>query len=127
MNRMSVQVENHILEMILANLEVSRPAEITEMCLKMLNDLTSQEGIGKSVASTDRLIRFPIISKCGKIACSVEQSANSDQEEDFTLNLEDFHGGPDSFLLAARFCYGVQVELTPRNVVGMYCAATTSK
>ncbi|KAI4386097.1 hypothetical protein MLD38_004059 [Melastoma candidum] len=50
-------VENHVLEMILANLEVPRSDEITEMCLKMLNNLTSQEGINQSVASTDGLIR----------------------------------------------------------------------
>ncbi|TQE03964.1 hypothetical protein C1H46_010335 [Malus baccata] len=41
----------------------------------------------------------------------------------FTAVLEELPGGPDMFLIAAKFCYGMRVELTPRNVVMVYCAA----
>lgn len=37
--------------------------------------------------------------------------------------LEEFPGGPDTFLIIAKFCYGVRIELTPRNTVLIYCAA----
>lgn len=41
----------------------------------------------------------------------------------FTAVLEEFPGGPDTFLIAAKFCYGYRIELTPRNIVMVYCAA----
>lgn len=40
-----------------------------------------------------------------------------------TTVLEEFPGGPDIFLIVAKFCYGVRMELTPRNTVMVYCAA----
>ncbi|KAK9279874.1 hypothetical protein L1049_013557 [Liquidambar formosana] len=69
-----------------------------------------------------RLHKFPLISKCGKIARIFEESQNT-HEGTFTMVLEGFPGGPDTFLVAAKFCYGVRVELTPRNIVMVYCAA----
>lgn len=68
------------------------------------------------------LHKFPLVSKCGKIADKCEESPSSEGRT-FTLELDDFPGGPDSFLVAAKFCYGVRVELTPRNIVTVYCAA----
>lgn len=44
-------------------------------------------------------------------------------EARFTTLLEGFPGGPDIFLIAVKFCYGVRVELTPRNIIMVYCAA----
>lgn len=68
------------------------------------------------------LHKFPLMSKCGKFAKEFEESQNT-QEKTFTPVLEGFPGGPDTFLTAAKFCYGVRVELTPRNIVLVYCAA----
>ncbi|XP_050281628.1 BTB/POZ domain-containing protein At3g44820 [Quercus robur] len=68
------------------------------------------------------LHKFPLISKCGKIARVYEES-QSKFEKIFTAVLEEFPGGPDSFLIAVKFCYGVRVELTPRNIVVVYCVA----
>ncbi|KAG1334074.1 putative BTB/POZ domain-containing protein [Cocos nucifera] len=39
------------------------------------------------------------------------------------LTLVGCPGGPDAFLLAAQFCYGVRVELAPKNILMVYCAA----
>ncbi|KAL4611598.1 hypothetical protein ACB092_08G136500 [Castanea dentata] len=68
------------------------------------------------------LHKFPLISKCGKIARVYEES-QSNHEKIFTAVLEEFPGGPDTFLIAVKFCYGVRVELTPRNIVVVYCVA----
>ncbi|XP_059627139.1 BTB/POZ domain-containing protein At3g44820 isoform X2 [Cornus florida] len=62
------------------------------------------------------------MSNCGKIAKMVEES-QSIHDGTFTMALEEFPGGPDTFLVAAKFCYGVRVEFTPRNIVMVYCAA----
>lgn len=40
-----------------------------------------------------------------------------------TIALEDLPGGPDAFELAAKFCYGIAVDLTAANISGIRCAA----
>jgi hypothetical protein len=67
-------------------------------------------------------LQFPLMSKCGKIAQIYEESQGM-REKIFTTVLKEFPGGPDTFLMAVKFCYGVRVELTSRNVVMVYCAA----
>lgn len=32
-------------------------------------------------------------------------------------------GGPDAFLLVAKFCYGIKVDLSPKNIIMVYCIA----
>ncbi|PIN00982.1 hypothetical protein CDL12_26509 [Handroanthus impetiginosus] len=67
------------------------------------------------------LHKFPLISKCGKIANIVEESQTT-SEKTFKI-LEEFPGGADTFFMIVKFCYGGQIEFTPRNVVILYCAA----
>ncbi|KAK6926670.1 NPH3 domain [Dillenia turbinata] len=68
------------------------------------------------------IIQFPLISKCGKIEKLYDESQGM-QEGIFSTTLEGFPGGPDIFLIVAKFCYGFRAELTPRNIVMVYCAA----
>ncbi|PNY11408.1 BTB/POZ domain-containing protein [Trifolium pratense] len=68
------------------------------------------------------LHKFPLVSKCGKIVRIYEESKNT-KEKNPTMVLEDFPGGPDTFLIVAKFCYGFRVELTAKNVVLVHCAA----
>lgn len=68
------------------------------------------------------LHKFPLVSKCGKVEKILEESQGT-HEGCFTITLEEFPGDPNTLLLAAKFCYGVRVELTPRNIVLVYCAA----
>lgn len=67
-------------------------------------------------------VQFPLVSKCGKIARICEEH-RSTHEKIFTAVLEGFPGGPDSFLIAVKFCYGFRVEFTSRNIVMVCCAA----
>ncbi|KAF8397832.1 hypothetical protein HHK36_016757 [Tetracentron sinense] len=68
------------------------------------------------------LHKFPLMSKCGKIAKLLEESQSA-HGETFTTTLVGFPGGPDTFLVAAKYFYGVRVELTSKNIVMVYCAA----
>ncbi|XP_027342306.1 BTB/POZ domain-containing protein At3g44820-like isoform X1 [Abrus precatorius] len=68
------------------------------------------------------LHKFPLVSKCGKIARANEESKNTFKKT-LTMVLEEFPGGSDTFLTVAKFCYGFRVELTARNVVLVHCAA----
>lgn len=67
-------------------------------------------------------MQFPLISKSGKIAQIHEQSQCTPRKI-FKAVLEDFPGGPDIFYIVAKFCYNGRVELTPKNIVTVYCAA----
>lgn len=68
------------------------------------------------------LHKFPLITRSGKLATLVE--AYSDEKVGIThVDLPGLPGGPDAFELAAKFCYGVRLELTAANVVILRCAA----
>ncbi|KAJ0792976.1 putative BTB/POZ domain, NPH3 domain, NPH3/RPT2-like family protein [Helianthus annuus] len=68
------------------------------------------------------LHKFPLSSRCGKIEKLIEETQNIDQDSR-TITLENIPGGPNTFLVIAKFCYGMRVEFTPRNIVIIYCAA----
>uniref|UniRef100_A0A7N0UWK5 BTB domain-containing protein n=1 Tax=Kalanchoe fedtschenkoi TaxID=63787 RepID=A0A7N0UWK5_KALFE len=68
------------------------------------------------------LHKFPLISRCGRIANLLKESQDA-QDGIFTTILQDFPGGPDNFVASVRFCYGFRIELTPRNIVMLYGAA----
>lgn len=64
------------------------------------------------------LHKFPLLSRCGKIEKLIKENKSND-----TVILEDIPGGTNAFLDAVKFCYGVHMELTPRNIVTVYCVA----
>ncbi|XP_073040457.1 BTB/POZ domain-containing protein At3g44820-like isoform X2 [Primulina eburnea] len=68
------------------------------------------------------LHKFPLISRCGKLAKFIEQSPST-SDKTLEITLEEFPGGVRTFLEAVRFCYGGRIEFTPRNIVSLYCAA----
>ncbi|XP_021767380.1 BTB/POZ domain-containing protein At3g44820-like isoform X1 [Chenopodium quinoa] len=68
------------------------------------------------------LHKFPLVSRCGKLDKEFEASQDINKESS-TMLLEGFPGGPDTFLIAAKFCYGLRIDLTPRNIMIIYCAA----
>ncbi|CAA7025637.1 unnamed protein product [Microthlaspi erraticum] len=71
------------------------------------------------------LHKFPLVSKCGKLARTYEDSkiTNKKPLRTTTVVLEDFPGSAETFLTAARFCYGARVDLTSKNIVPIHCAA----
>ncbi|XP_073127890.1 root phototropism protein 3-like [Henckelia pumila] len=66
------------------------------------------------------LHKHPFITRSGKMNRAMYES------RDRTINkivLDDVPGGAESFDLAARFCYGIAVDLTANNISGLRCAA----
>lgn len=72
------------------------------------------------------LHKFPLLSKCGKIA-NILQESHCPSGEILHAELSGCPGGPDAFLVAAKFCYGARVDLTPKNVIIVYCVANYLK
>ncbi|KAJ7975058.1 BTB/POZ domain-containing protein [Quillaja saponaria] len=67
------------------------------------------------------LHKFPLMSRSGVLENLIERLSGEDEK--CVLQLHDIPGGAKSFLLIARFCYGVKIELTALNVVSLRCAA----
>ncbi|XP_026662011.2 root phototropism protein 3-like [Phoenix dactylifera] len=68
------------------------------------------------------LHKYPLITRSGKMNRIVNESPIRDSEPNF-INLDDLPGGPEAFELAARFCYGIAVDLTASNIASLRCAA----
>nr|GME08764.1 BTB/POZ domain-containing protein At3g08570 [Ipomoea batatas] len=66
------------------------------------------------------LHKFPLVSQSGKIRKMVAEAKNPNLSK---LELNHIPGGPEAFELAAKFCYGMNFEITAANVAHLRCAA----
>ncbi|KAM1007269.1 hypothetical protein COP2_003991 [Malus domestica] len=66
------------------------------------------------------LHKFPLVSRSGRIRRLVAEHRDSDISRVELLNLP---GGAESFELAAKFCYGINFEITSSNVAQLCCAS----
>ncbi|XP_072973226.1 BTB/POZ domain-containing protein At5g66560-like [Typha angustifolia] len=53
----------------------------------------------------------------------IEEEREEKAKDAYHIALVDFPGGPGTFETAAKFCYGVKIELTAWNVAPLRCAA----
>ncbi|KAG0614901.1 hypothetical protein M758_6G212700 [Ceratodon purpureus] len=67
------------------------------------------------------VFQFPLVARSGRIRKSVANLADSDNPN--LLQLTDVPGGAEAFDLAAKFCYGINFEITTSNVAVLRCAA----
>lgn len=67
-------------------------------------------------------MQFPLISKSGYIRKLISES--SDATSDIPLiELVDIPGGSEAFELAAKFCYGINFEISVENIAMLRCVA----
>lgn len=66
------------------------------------------------------ILKFPLVSRSGKIRKMVADGKDSNISK---LELLNFPGGPQTFELAMKFCYGMNFEITTTNVAPLRCAA----
>ncbi|KAJ1279651.1 hypothetical protein BS78_04G170500 [Paspalum vaginatum] len=72
------------------------------------------------------LHKYPMISWSGRMSRVIYETASAsaaDHADAAAVELDDVPGGAGSFELAARFCYGMAVDLTAANISGLRCAA----
>ncbi|VFR00524.1 unnamed protein product [Cuscuta campestris] len=67
------------------------------------------------------LHKFPLVSKSGTIRKLVTDQRDSSDTSRFEL--VNLPGGAEYFELAAKFCYGVNFEITPSNVAHLCCVS----
>ncbi|CAN8315410.1 unnamed protein product [Cochlearia groenlandica] len=66
------------------------------------------------------LHKFMLVAKSNYIRKLIMESKDSDVTR---IDLSDIPGGPEMFEKAAKFCYGVNFEITVQNVAALHCAA----
>nr|CAD1833360.1 unnamed protein product [Ananas comosus var. bracteatus] len=66
------------------------------------------------------LHKFPLVSRSGKIRKLLYEAKDSKVTR---VNLQGTPGGAEAFELAAKFCYGVSIDITLSNVAMLRCAA----
>ncbi|PSR86362.1 BTB/POZ domain-containing protein [Actinidia chinensis var. chinensis] len=66
------------------------------------------------------LHKFPLVSRSGRIRKLVAEHRDSDISR---IELVSLPGGAESFEMAAKFCYGVNFEITSVNVAQLYCVS----
>ncbi|KAI5599355.1 hypothetical protein POPTR_002G209700v4 [Populus trichocarpa] len=79
------------------------------------SDLTIEVG-----ASNFALHKFPLVSRSGRIRKLLLEAKDSKISR---INIPAVPGGPEGFELAAKFCYGVNFEITQSNVAMLCCTA----
>lgn len=66
------------------------------------------------------LHKFPLVSKCGYIRKLVSESSDADLS---VIEVHDVPGGAEAFELAAKFCYGINFEISTENIAMLRCVA----
>ncbi|KAF2290305.1 hypothetical protein GH714_010091 [Hevea brasiliensis] len=66
------------------------------------------------------LQKFMLVAKSNYIRKLIMESTEPDLTR---INLSDIPGGPEMFEKAAKFCYGVNFEITVHNVAALRCAS----
>ncbi|KAI4376828.1 hypothetical protein MLD38_014543 [Melastoma candidum] len=64
--------------------------------------------------------KYLLLSRSGKFNPMIYEARDL---ELCKVVLDDLPGGPESFELAAKFCYGIAVDLTAANISGLRCMA----
>ncbi|KAM3326308.1 BTB/POZ domain-containing protein isoform X1 [Capsicum chacoense] len=78
------------------------------------SDLTIEVG-----SASFALHKFPLVSRSGRIRKLLLEAKDTKVSR---INLTGLPGGSDAFELAAKFCYGVNIEITISNVALLRCA-----
>ncbi|CAN4107929.1 unnamed protein product [Withania somnifera] len=69
---------------------------------------------------TFHLHKYPLLPKSGKMNRIIYESRNAELSK---ICLDELPGGPEAFELAAKFCYGIAIDLSATNISGLRCAA----
>ncbi|CAA3023741.1 BTB POZ domain-containing At3g08570 [Olea europaea subsp. europaea] len=99
------------------------PATTPKFCNSFTNRIFSDVACDITIVVNGEsflLHKFPLVSLSGKIRKLVADAKDSTLSK---LELSNLPGGPQTFELAAKFCYGMNFEITTANVAQLRCTA----
>jgi hypothetical protein len=86
---------------------------------KKHSDLTvTIQGENEADSKTLYLHKYPLVSKSQYFDANVPDAPGPTE-----MIIKDFPGGPGAFEIVARYCYGIDIELTVDNIAFVYCAS----
>ncbi|KAK8340178.1 hypothetical protein V6Z11_A08G085800 [Gossypium hirsutum] len=85
--------------------------------IRPISDVSSDLKIEVGTSSF-ALHKFPLVSRSGRIRKLLIDTKDTKISR---INLSSAPGGPEAFELAAKFCYGINVEITLSNVAMLRC------
>ncbi|PHU17421.1 BTB/POZ domain-containing protein [Capsicum chinense] len=88
----------------------------------VLSDLTIEVG-----SSSFTRHKFPLVSRSGRIRMLMLEAKDTKVTKGSRIYLTGLPGRSDAFELAAKFCYGVNVEISISNVALLRCEARFMK
>ncbi|KAI5325219.1 PREDICTED: BTB/POZ [Prunus dulcis] len=104
---------------------ISKKKELLSSALKRTSEWIFSQEIPSDVnihvgGVSFSLHKFPLISKCGYIRKLISESSDADLS---VIELPDVPGGAEAFELAAKFCYGINFEISTENIAMLRCVA----
>ncbi|PHT47959.1 BTB/POZ domain-containing protein SETH6 [Capsicum baccatum] len=84
-------------------------------------------GYISNVIANLSLLQFPLVSRSGRIRMLMLEANDTKVTKVSRIYLTGLPGGSDAFKLAAKFCYGVNVDITISNVALLRCEASFMK
>lgn len=91
---------------------------------KKHSDITVTVSDGAEVdpkEETFHLHKFPLVSKSHFFDENIPDSA--ERPGAIEMHIKDFPGGPAAFEIVAKWCYGIDIELTVDEIAPVYCGA----
>ncbi|KAL4644659.1 hypothetical protein ACB092_02G180300 [Castanea dentata] len=106
-------------------INMSSKKELLSSALKRTSEWIFSQEIPSDVTihvggASFSLHKFPLVSKCGYIRKLVSESSDSDLS---VIELPEVPGGAEAFELAAKFCYGINFEISTENIATLRCVA----
>ncbi|KAI8016794.1 BTB/POZ domain-containing protein SR1IP1 [Camellia lanceoleosa] len=103
----------------------AKKKELLSTALKRTSEWIFSQEIPSDVtvhvgAASFSLHKFPLVSKCGYIRKMVSKSSDINLS---TIDLPHIPGGAEAFELAAKFCYGINFEISTENIATLRCVA----
>ncbi|CAA7034613.1 unnamed protein product [Microthlaspi erraticum] len=104
----------------------AKKKDLLSSAMKRTSEWISSQEVSSDVTvhvgeASFSLHKFPLLSKCGLIKKLVSES-NKDSEAT-VIKISDIPGGSESFELAAKFCYGINFDMSTDNIAMLRCAA----
>ncbi|XVF17553.1 hypothetical protein REPUB_Repub10bG0133300 [Reevesia pubescens] len=103
----------------------SKKKELLSSAMKRTSEWISSQEIPSDVTvhvggASFSLHKFPLVSKCGYVRKVVSESNDADLSD---IEIPEVPGGAESFELSAKFCYGINFEISTENIAMLRCAA----
>ncbi|XP_010464139.1 PREDICTED: BTB/POZ domain-containing protein At5g67385 [Camelina sativa] len=104
----------------------AKKKDLLSSAMKRTSEWISSQEVSSDVTvhvgeASFSLHKFPLLSKCGFIKKLMSES-NKDSDSS-VIKILDIPGGSEAFELAAKFCYGINFDMSTENIAMLRCAA----